>query len=201
MFAGIIEEAALVKSIQTTPTDARITIQSSLDHSSTKLGDSISVNGVCLTVVENVGGALSFEAVNETLKRTNLRFLKVGSKVNLERSLLVGERVHGHFVFGHVDGVVKLLSRMQDGASIRLSFDLPSDLRPFITTKGSITISGVSLTIGEVTSSSFSVYVIPHTAAVTILGSIELGDEVNVEVDMLARYVHSLLKGDVSREY
>lgn len=189
MFSGIIEERAVIDSVSQSGGGARVVVRSGLDHSETQLGDSIAVNGVCLTVVEKNDALLSFDAVNETIKRTNLKSVRSGSFVNLERSLRVGERVHGHFVFGHVDGVVKLLSSIQDGSSIRLSFDLPMEFRPYIVTKGSVSISGVSLTVGEVSGGSFSVYIIPHTAAETTLGALTIGEEANLEVDMLARYV------------
>ena len=194
MFSGIIEEAAEVSAMSVENGAARITIKSRLDHAETNLGDSIAINGVCLTVVEKRDGMLSFDAVAETLRRSTLGTLKPGARVKLERSLQVNARLHGHFVFGHVDATARLLARSTDGNSDRLTFELPKDYRGYVVPKGSVSLSGISLTVGEVTEDAFSVYIEPHTAEVTTLGDLKIGERVNFEVDMLARYVFSAVR-------
>lgn len=193
MFSGIVEELADVVSFERVGSGAKLTVKSGLNHSETKLGDSICINGVCLTVIDQSEGQLSFELAEETLRRSSLGDLVAGGLVNLERSLQVGDRISGHFVFGHVDGEAELVARVKEGNSERYTWRVSPDLLPFIAEKGSISLSGVSLTVGEVTSEGFSVYIIPHTADVTLLGSMKPGGVVNVEVDMLARYVANLL--------
>jgi riboflavin synthase len=151
---------------------------------------------VCLTVVEHDGrGRLSFDLASETLRRSTLGLRKAGDRVNLERSLALGDRLHGHFVFGHVDARIKLLARRSEGTCDRLVWSLPVELQHLVVAKGSVSLSGVSLTVGEVEAGSFSVYIIPHTAALTTLHGLAVGDEANFEVDMLARYVNAALTG------
>ena len=198
MFAGIVEEAATVVSLERSPTSCKFVVQSKLDHSATSLGDSIAIDGVCLTVVHRDGGKLTFDLLEETLRCTALGRLKPGHRVNLERSLRVGDRIAGHFVFGHVDTVATLFERIEEAGSFKLTFEVESWLRPFLAPKGSISVSGTSLTLGPVEANRFSVYIIPHTAEVTILGQLKRGDTVNIEIDMLARYVHSAVTALVS---
>lgn len=192
MFSGIIEEAAVVRSLDRGSDPLRLVVTSSLDQSDTKVGDSVAIDGVCLTVVEHRGNELHFQLLEETMRRSALGALGAGDRVNLERSLRVGGRLHGHFVFGHVDATSRLVARTPDGSCDRYAFALPTSCRGFVVAKGSIAISGISLTVGEVSESEFSVYIIPHTASVTNLGALRPGDTVNIEIDMLARYVHSL---------
>ncbi|MBN8548631.1 MAG: riboflavin synthase [Deltaproteobacteria bacterium] len=193
MFSGIVEESAQVVSIEKTKEPVRLVVKSGLDHAATKLGDSICISGVCLTVVARDGGTLSFDLAQETLRRSTLGSLKNGDRVNLERSLQLGDRLHGHFVFGHVDATAELVSRTNDGKCDRLEWKFPPELRPYFASKGSVSISGVSLTLGEVTDTTFSVYIIPHTSDITILSSIPVGGKANLEIDMLSRYVHESL--------
>ena len=188
MFAGIVEEMAEVSEF-IKGTNPLLTVHSSLDMSATKIGDSVAINGVCLTVVQQRGAKLSFELSQETLRRTNLNNLKISDKVNLERSLKMGDRIHGHFVFGHIDDTVTLQSLSAEESGLKLNFTMPANLRRFIVEKGSLALNGVSLTVGEVSQDLFSVYIIPHTAAQTVLGKIATGEQVNLEIDMLARYV------------
>lgn len=196
MFSGIVEEAAVVVSCRAEATSARLTVKSALDHSRTQLGDSICIDGVCLTVVElDSQGILSFDLASETLRRSTLGARRPGDRVNLERSLALGDRLHGHFVFGHVDARIKLLARRSEGTCDRLVWSLPSELRHLVVSKGSVSLSGVSLTVGEVDATTFSVYIVPHTASVTTLEGLGVGDEANFEVDMLARYVSAALAG------
>ncbi|MCB0309752.1 MAG: riboflavin synthase [Bdellovibrionales bacterium] len=189
MFTGIVEERATVQDIAAFSGLHKLEISSGLDLSSTKVGDSICVSGVCLTVTAVSGKTLNFDISAETQRRSNLASLRIGDSVNLERSLKVGERLHGHFVSGHIDATTTLRERSADGMSERFCFDMPCSLAPFIAPKGSITIDGVSLTVGEVQARRFSVYVIPHTAEVTTFANLAEGDLVNLEVDILARYV------------
>lgn len=193
MFSGIVEESAQIVSIDTAREPVRLVVKSGLDHAATKLGDSICISGVCLTVVAREGGTLSFDLAQETLRRSTLGTLKNGDRVNLERSLQLGDRLHGHFVFGHVDATIELVGRTNDGKCDRLEWKFPAGLRPYFASKGSVSISGVSLTLGEITDSTFSVYIIPHTSDITILSSIPVGGRANLEIDMLARYVHESL--------
>lgn len=195
MFSGIVEEVARVQSIEMkSKSGARLVIKSDLDHAETGIGDSIAINGVCLTVVAMQDGLLEFDLVHETLRCSSLGQLTAGSHVNLERSLAVGQRVSGHFVFGHVDGVVTLAEKSQQESETTLRWKTPESLMPYIATKGSIAIAGVSLTVGEVGNDFFSVYIIPHTLEKTTLGEISIGQTVNIEVDMLARYVVNAIK-------
>ena len=189
MFAGIIEEAAEIVSFERNSTSCRLVVQSGLDHSHTSVGDSVAISGVCLTVVARDGGKLSFDLAEETLRRTTLGTLGKGSRVNLERSLRVGDRIAGHFVFGHVDATMTLAQRVDELGSTKLTFEFDPAFRAYFATKGSVSINGVSLTVGPVEADRFSVYIIPHTAQVTTLGAMKVGDKANLEVDMLARYV------------
>lgn len=191
MFSGIVEELARVVAITTSNDGATLCISSKLDISDSNIGDSICINGVCLTVISRKNNEVIFELAPETLRRSTLGELKEGDSVNLERSLKLGDRLHGHFVFGHVDGVSKIQSKKIEGNSTRLQIAIPAGLARYIVPKGSISVSGVSLTIGEVEQGLFSVYIVPHTVSVTTLGLLEKGSSVNLEIDMLARYALS----------
>jgi len=193
MFSGIVEEAAKVIRVEGSSSLKTITVESSLDHIDTKLGDSICITGICLTVVKKEGKAISFEVSAESLRRSTLGDLRPGERVNLERSLVLGDRIHGHLVFGHVDAVITLISRRKEGESERLEWRFPVEYKKFLAPKGSVSIYGVSLTVGEVEGDKFSVYAIPHTLAVTTLASIAVGQKANLEVDMLARYVQAAI--------
>jgi riboflavin synthase len=155
------------------------------------VGDSIAVNGCCLTVVERTGELLAFEAGSETLGRTNLGRLAKGSQVNLERSLKVGDRMGGHYVTGHIDAVATLHERREEGPWSFLWFRVPPNLTRQMASKGSVAVDGVSLTLVDVEPDHFSVALIPHTLAVTTLGRLKIGDEVNIETDLLAKYVQA----------
>lgn len=196
MFTGLVEEVGTVREVA--PQDdgeTRLHIEGPLVASDAGLGDSIAVSGVCLTVVDLPGeGIFVVEAVPETLSRTTVGDLMPGSTVNLERALRANGRLGGHFVQGHVDGVGKLLARTDGGRWQNLTFQLPPSLAPLVAEKGSITVSGVSLTVTEVTSESFSVSLISATLASTTLGDLSEGDVVNLEVDVLARYMARLLE-------
>ncbi|MDD2941607.1 MAG: riboflavin synthase [bacterium] len=201
MFSGIVAASAEVRSFCSDARGACLALGSSLfDGKSIRIGDSICVSGVCLTVVRHEGDEASFELASETLRCTRLGQLKLGMKVNVERSLKVGDTIDGHFVQGHVDAVSHLISRAEEANTIKLIFAVPRGFFQYIAAKGSITIDGVSLTVGEVNTETFSVYIIPHTAEVTTLGALVVGEQVNIEIDSLARYVVHALNARCSGE-
>ncbi len=191
MFSGIVESLGEVLEFNPTKAPARLVLKTKIefDTNDLKIGDSVCVSGVCLTVVRREPGLLAFDLVAETVRCSIFQAIGAGSRVNLERSLKVGDRLNGHFVFGHVDSVTRLTAREDDQNCLKLVFELPKALRAYIVPKGSISISGVSLTVGEVSPERFCVYIIPHTAEVTTLGALQAEDLVNLEIDMLARYV------------
>lgn len=195
MFTGIITDLGEVRSIEARG-DTRIEIFTGYDVQSIEIGASIACSGPCLTVVaKGVAGERTWFAVQasgETLSRTTIGTWRVGSRVNLERSLRVGDELGGHIVSGHVDGVANVVGRKAEGDSIRYTFEAPDALKRFIAPKGSITLEGASLTVNEVDGARFGVNIIPHTAAVTTLGGFKVGDKINLEIDVLARYVARL---------
>lgn len=174
----------------------RITLQCPLEDRDLVLGASVAIDGVCLTVVEAGGGTASFDAAFETLRATTLGAKEQGSQVNLEPALRMGDALGGHLVSGHVDGVGSLRSLELRGEAWEVWFDAPAQLHRYIAPKGSITVQGVSLTVNDVDAAGFMVGIIPHTLSVTTLGQLSQGDRVNLEVDVLARYVARLLETD-----
>jgi len=194
MFTGIVEELGTIASIVKHDGGARIEIDCSRVLSDVSLGASIAVNGCCLTVVEYTDAMWAADCVTETLERTSLGALEAGSRVNLERPVRLEDRLGGHIVQGHVDGVGTLENRdeLADG-STRMRFTVPTHLLRYIVEKGSITVDGISLTVASLTDEGFEIAVIPHTLSVTSLGSREIGGAVNIEVDVLAKYVERLL--------
>lgn len=166
-----------------------------LDLGDVSIGDSIAVNGCCLTVVEKEADSFSADVSNETLRCTTLGSLEPGRRVNLEKSMRLGDRLGGHLVSGHVDGIGALLRRESDGDSLRLELRAPAELARYIARKGCICIDGASLTVNEVEGTDFSVNIIPHTRAETIIGQYREGQQVNLEVDLLARYIERLQQG------
>lgn len=193
MFTGIIETRGEVLAADVREDGARLVIGAPAVAADAGLGDSVAVNGVCLTVVGIEAGALAFDAVTETLRRTNLGELAPGHQVNLERPLRANGRFDGHIVQGHVDGVARLVCEVDEGNARRLRFDLPPELACYVVPKGSIALDGVSLTVAAAGDHWLEVVIIPHTWAVTSLGFKNPGDLVNVEVDVLAKYVERLL--------
>jgi len=194
MFTGIIKAIGEVGQIARQGGDVRLTISSSdLPWGDFDVGESISVNGVCLTAVEFHANGFQTDVSVETLDVTALKGLAPGSKVNLEPSLALGERLGGHLVSGHVDCVGTIRARESDARSVRLDVEIPPEFRRYVARKGSVCIDGVSLTVNEVSDVTFGVNIIPHTAQVTIIGDYEVGTIVNIEVDLLARYLERLL--------
>jgi len=193
MFTGLVESMGKCASLQAEGEGRRLVIEASMFGNDIALGESIAINGVCLTVVEKTLGRADFQLAPETLRKSNLGNLTIGSLVNLERALRMGDRLGGHWVQGHVDGVGSLLQREQDDDWEKFIFRLPTTLSRYLVAKGSITINGVSLTVVEVSTDTFSVALIPHTLAITNLGVLREGDPVNLEVDILAKYVERLI--------
>ena len=198
MFTGIIEELGSVRELVETAGAARLTLTAPLAASDAKHGDSISVSGVCLTVVDQGPDWFIADVMAETLRMSTIGALVPGDRVNLERAAQVGGRLGGHLVQGHVDGTAALLSRVEGSAWRVLRFTLPADLAPLVANKGSITVSGVSLTVSAVSPATaedqwFEVSLIPETLSATTLGSLEVGQQVNLETDILARQVERLL--------
>jgi riboflavin synthase len=197
MFTGIVEELGRVRAITPNSGGARIEIEASIVLDDATIGASIAVNGCCLTVVELGDGWWAADAVVETLARTNLGALGAGDPVNLERPVRLADRLGGHLVQGHVDGTGTVASRIpQADGSERFRFDAPADVLRYVVHKGSITIDGISLTVAAVHDAGFDVAVIPHTLAVTTLGARTAGAPVNLEVDLIAKYVERLVVSD-----
>ncbi|RLK59301.1 riboflavin synthase [Actinokineospora cianjurensis] len=192
MFTGIVEERGEVVAVEQLADAARVTIAGPLVTSDAKQGDSISVNGVCLTVVEHGGGSFTADVMRETLVRSGLAGIAAGDAVNLERAAAVGQRFGGHIVQGHVDGTGELVSRSPSEHWDVVRFGLPANLARYVVEKGSITVDGVSLTVVEVGPDWFTVSLIPETLRATTLGLREPGDRVNLEVDVIAKYVEKL---------
>jgi len=193
MFTGIIEEMGSVKALRRSGESARISISAAAVLDGTALGDSIAVNGVCLTVVEMSADGFSADVAAETLRVTNLGELTAGSKVNLERALQLSARIGGHLVSGHVDAVGRVRAKREEGNGWRLLFDAPEPVLRYVIKKGSIAIDGVSLTVADVDDAGFSVAMIPHTAKLTTLGYKSAGATVNLESDIIGKYVERLL--------
>ncbi len=207
MFTGIIAAIGKVESLQSRDGDVRLQVASAdLDLSDVKLGDSIANNGVCLTVVAMDNAKLSFDVSRETLDCTSLGSLSSGSEVNLEKALAVGDRLGGHFVSGHVDGLGRVISKQESARSVIFRFEVPVGLERYIAEKGSICIDGTSLTVNNVADnhnrhpraggdplSWFEVNIIPHTMQETIMSNYQVGTKVNLEVDLIARYLERLL--------
>ncbi|KPH75158.1 riboflavin synthase [Oceanobacillus caeni] len=197
MFTGIIEEIGTVKKIQKVSDQAvTMTISSSKILEDVGLGDSISVNGICLTVTHFTSDYFEVDAMPETIKATSLNSLKKGSSVNLERAMAANGRFGGHFVSGHIDATGKIVKKKKEQNAIYYDIEIPNDLTKYILPKGSITVDGTSLTIFGIQKSIFTISLIPHTAKETILGEKEEGDIVNIECDMLAKYVQKMLQND-----
>jgi riboflavin synthase len=189
MFTGIVTDVGTLRSVRETNRDLRFEIETRFDLSTIDIGASISHSGCCLTVVEKGEGWFAVEISGETRNLTTLGAWKEGQRVNLERAARVGDELGGHIVSGHVDGLGEVLSIQSEGGSHRVLFRVPRPLHRLIAPKGSITVDGVSLTVNEVEDDTFGVNLIPHTWDVTTLGGLTVGARVNLEIDMLARYL------------
>jgi len=192
MFTGIVTDLGRVKRVRGADL-VDLTIATGFDTSATPLGASIACSGVCLTVVAVGPGQFSVQASAETIACTTVGSWEEGIAVNLEKPLRVGDELGGHLVSGHVDGVARIVERRPEAQSVRFVFDAPSGLAPFIASKGSVALDGVSLTVNEVSGARFGVNIIPHTLACTNFGTAVPGQQMNLEVDLIARYVARLL--------
>jgi len=194
MFTGLIADVGTLRARKGGADGVRFEIETNLPVAEVAIGASIACSGACLTVVGKGGGWFAVDVSGETQSKTTLGDWRVGRRINLGRSLRVGDELGGHLVSGHVDGVARIADRRAEGDSTRLTVDAPAQLARLVAAKGSVALDGASLTVNEVSGAAFGVCVIPHTAAVTTLGQLQPGDRVNLEIDMLARYVARLLE-------
>jgi len=194
MFTGIIESVGRIKKIEPVGGDMRLSVDAgSLDMNDVQLGDSIAVNGVCLTAIEFDSHFFAADVSNETINLTSLKDIVVGSEVNLEKALLPTTRLGGHLVSGHVDGLGEVISIKEESRSVRLIIRAPEDLKHYIAMKGSICIDGTSLTVNKITDTDFEINIVPHTQQQTVIKNYKPGTKVNLEVDLIARYLERLL--------
>ena len=193
MFTGLVQECGSITQVELSPAGAKLTLEAPKLAASAQLGDSIAVNGCCLTVAAKPEGRLRFDLLAETLRCTNLGSLRTGSFVNLEPALAATDKLGGHFVQGHVDCTAEVLSFEPAGADYRLEIALPEEKARYVVHKGSIAVNGISLTVAELLPSSFVLWIVPHTLSVTQLRQCRVGDTVNLEFDLLAKYVERLM--------
>ena len=197
MFTGIVEEAGVIEKIKPTAKSIELTVRASICGRGVKVGDSVAVNGCCLTAVKILprGKAklIQFDLLQESWKRTNFQFAKIGSLVNLERSLRANGELGGHFVTGHVDGLGKIIRWERAGKDHVLDIAAPADVMKYLVFKGSVAVDGISLTVAAVQKKNFRIWIIPHTFEVTVLRERKVGDAVNLEADLLGKYVEKFL--------
>ncbi len=198
MFTGLIEDLGTLRDIRTGSEQARLTVATGLPMTELTLGESIAINGVCLTVTSFGDGAFAADVSPETLACTTLGKLSRGSRVNVERALRLSDRLGGHMVTGHVDGLAKIIERRKDGNSWRFKFQTDAAVSSFLVAKGSVTIDGISLTVNDVFENTFSLAIIPHTLDMTTLQERNVGDDVNVETDLIGKYVARFLQGETT---
>lgn len=201
MFTGIIQAIGEVAAIEAKGVDSRFYIKTlALSLDNVQIGDSIASNGICLTAIKLPGDGFWADVSAETLSKTSFRHIKVGSKVNLEKALLPTTHLGGHIVSGHVDGLGEIIERTNAGRSIHFKIQTPDDLAKYISAKGSICVNGISLTVNEVNGAVFELNIVPHTLKETTLYDSQVGEKVNLEVDIIARYLERLLLGDKAAE-
>jgi riboflavin synthase len=200
MFTGLVREVGEVGWLRRTDQAVQLLIEAPRTAARVRIGESVAVNGCCLTVTAHRDRQLMFDLLQESLDRTNLGALKPGDPVNLERALRVDGRLGGHFVQGHVDCTAEVLGAEEEGSDLRLDVSLPAEFALYAAYKGSVAINGVSLTVAEISDGRFTVWIIPHTLENTNLGDLEPGDAVNLEFDILAKYTERLLSGRVAAE-
>jgi len=192
MFTGIIRERGTIAGVEGAGGGVRLVVEAPETAASSTVGDSVSVNGVCLTAVDVADGRVAFDAVPETLGRTTLGAATAGTEVNVEPALRAGEPLGGHYVQGHVDGVGSVRTIAREGEGLRVTIEAPRDLLRYCVVKGSVAVDGVSLTVALLEDAAFAIALVPHTLEVTTLGTLAIGDRVNLEVDVLAKYVERL---------
>ena len=194
MFTGIIQTTGKIIAIDQHGGDSRFVFNTGdMDLSDLKVGDSVAVNGACLTIIDNDNNSFAADLSKETLELTTFSKLAIGSRINLEKAMLLSDRLNGHLVSGHVDGIGKVLEMHEDARSVRYTIETPDALSRYISKKGSVTIDGVSLTINAVEGNTFNVNIIPHTLSETIFSEYLVGSRVNIEVDLIARYLDQLI--------
>lgn len=193
MFTGLIEEVGIVVGISTAARGAQLQLVAPRVAEKIQIGDSIAVNGCCLTVAAHRGDQLTFDLLEETLDRANMKTLRRDSRVNLERALAADARLGGHFVQGHVDCAARIVALEESGPDLRLEVELPAEFAHYVAYKGSVAINGISLTVAEISQESFAVWIIPHTRARTNLGTARAEDLVNLEFDLIAKYLERML--------
>ena len=193
MFTGIVRERGTLVSVEDAEGGVRLGVDAPLTAGAASVGDSISVSGVCLTAVDVSDGQVAFDVVPETLVRTTLGAATAGTEVNIEPALRAGEPLGGHYVQGHVDGVGSVREVSREGEALRVTFEAPRELLRYCVVKGSVAVDGVSLTIAALDDDAFAVALVPHTLEVTTLGTLAIGDRVNLELDVLAKYVERLV--------
>jgi len=194
MFTGLVEEIGVVSRKESFGTGVKLTVSGNVIMDDLKIDDSVAINGVCQTVIAFNKNSFEVVAIEETLRKTTFGELKIGSKVNLERAAKVGDRLGGHIVQGHVDCTGNLIEIKNEGAGTLLKFAFPEEFKKYIVPVGSITINGISLTVARVDEKSFSVGIIPHTWDKTIIGNLKVGDKVNLEFDVLGKYLENMVK-------
>jgi riboflavin synthase len=193
MFTGLIEEVGNVVALGPNESFKRLEVSAPRLAGRIRIGDSVSINGCCLTATENQNARVGFDLLQESLDRTNLKTLRPDSRVNLELALAAGAPLGGHFVQGHIDCAAAIRAVEERGADLRLEIELTSEFAPYVAAKGSIAVNGISLTVAEVLPASFAVWIIPHTRAQTNLSAAKVGDLLNLEFDILAKYVERML--------
>ena len=199
MFTGLIEATGTVIDLSNKEDGTQLQISGPQVAAGSSTGDSIAVNGCCLTIRTRTETEMIFDLLGETLERTNLKTLRAGAQVNLERALAAGAPLGGHFVQGHIDCATPILELQERGADLRIEIELPSSYAPYVVPKGSIAVNGISLTVAELSVESFTVWIIPHTRTHTNLGQARTGDLVNLEFDLLAKYVERMFEHRVVR--
>lgn len=199
MFTGIIESFGVIKRVESNGEGKVLHIGCDLDLSASKIGDSIAVNGACLTAVKLDRHSFTVDMAPETVERTTFKHLTPGSRVNIERALKLSDRIDGHLVSGHIDGTGIISSITKKSNALIVQVDVPEDLAADMIEKGSIAIEGISLTINKCTGTNFEVSIIPHTADITTIGQKRVGDKVNIETDMIGKYVKKILMGSASK--
>ena len=198
MFTGIIQTTGSISAIEQKDGDCRFVFNTgNMDLSDLTVGDSIAVNGACLTIIEKDNAFFVADLSKETLELTTFSTLKIGSRINLEKAMMLSDRINGHMVSGHVDGIGRILKKDEDARSIRFMIEIPFLLRKYLSKKGSVTVDGVSLTINAVDENTFTVNIIPHTLSETIFSEYDTNTRVNIEVDLIARYLDQLINNNV----
>jgi len=209
MFTGLVETTGTILRLERADRDLRLTVRASLEPPELKIGESVAVDGVCLTVIGFEGDAFTVDVSEETVSRSSLRQRRQGDEVNLERALRLGDRLGGHLVSGHVDGTGRVAARQRRGESLVFKFEIPPEVSRYLIAKGSVAVNGVSLTVNRCEEREFEVNVVPHTARSSTMGKLKVGDVVNIEVDLIGKYVEKFLlqrsgsqsTGGVDREF